>query len=223
MFSRIHTVLAATGILSMVFAGEAHASVVTESFSGVVAGSRTTDSFGWFGTFGTPQDLAGDILTGSYSYDSSLADFPVRNSAGDSYIGEGTNAGAFTVSISINGHGYTVGSSQQGQAETSSNDGTIPGTYELYVNAANSSNDLYYTLFGGAEWVAGANPALIDSPISLTTGEQQFGLSNASNYFSEVLSFDVTPADTSVPEPASIGMFLAGLLGMGGTRLRRRR
>ena len=154
-------------------------------------------------------------------------DFSINNSAGDNYFAEGTNANAITVTISINGHSYTVNSGSSGQVETTSNDGTIPGTYELFVHGGNSDNDAWYTLFGSGEWVPGASPALIDSPIDFADVEQQFTIANGSDYFSETLSFDLdltggSPV-TNTPEPASTGLLLVGLLGLTAARLRRRR
>jgi hypothetical protein len=225
MTRRAHVAFIAASLILPFVASQASATIVTKSFSGTIAGNRTTDLFGWFGTFGHSEDLSGATMTGSYTYDSSLDDFAANNSGVDSYVGEGTNAGAFTLTLSINGHSYSVSSSQFGQVETDSNDGTLPDTYGVIVDAANSDNFVVYTLVGAGEWVAGANPALIDSPIDFADTEQQFGISNASNQFNETLSFDVnsTEAPTSTPEPASTSLLLAGLLGLTAARLKRAR
>jgi hypothetical protein len=223
----VQTAVVVASLVLPLVVDQAHASVVTESFTGTIAGSRTTDPFGWFGTFGVGSDLAGATLTGSYSYDPSLMDSSTSNAGVDSYLAEGTNANAITVTISINGHTYTVNSEVFGQVETSSNDGTIPGTYELFVHGANSDNDAWYTLFGAGEWVPGASPALIDSPIDFADTEQQFSIGSGNDYYLETLSFDLDSIGngpvTSTPEPASTGLLLAGLLGLTAARLRRRR
>jgi hypothetical protein len=222
----VHTAFVAASLVLPFVANQAHASLVTESFTGTIAGTFTTDTHGWFGTFGVGSDLSGATVTGSYSYDPGLMDFPINNSGVDTYVAEGTNADAITVTISINGHTYTVNSETFGQVETSSNDGTIPDTYELFVHGANSDNDAWYTLFGAGEWVAGASPALIDSPIDFADVEQQLTIGNGSDYFLETLSFNLAsigngPA-TSTPEPASTGLLLAGVLGLSVAKLRRR-
>jgi hypothetical protein len=225
MTRRAHAVFIAASLILPFAASQASATIVTKSFSGTIAGDRTLDPHGWFGTFGVSEDLSGDTITGSYTYDSSLADFPTHNSGVDAYTGEGTNAGAFTMTLSVNGHTFTVDSSAGGEAETSSNDGTIPGTYGLIADATNSSNFVSYILFGTGEWVAGSSPALIDSPIDFADTEQQFEISNQRGQFDETLSFDVNTADvpTSTPEPASTSLLLAALLGLTAARLKRGR
>jgi hypothetical protein len=223
MTRRGHASFIAVCLILPFMASHASATIVTQSFSGTIAGDRTIDPHGWFGTFGVSENLSGATITGSYTYDSSLDDFTINNSAVDTYVGEGTNAGAFTVTISINGHSYSVSSSEAGQVETSSNDGTIPDTYQTIVDATNSSDFVSYILFGTGEWVAGASPALIDSPVDFANTEQQFEISNERGQFDETLSFDVNAPATSTPEPASTSLLLAGLLGLAAARLKRGR
>ena len=223
MTRRAHAVFIAASLMLPFVASQASATIVTESFSGTIAGDRPIDPHGWFGTFGVSEDLSGATITGSYTYDSSLADFAAHNSAVDSYVGEGTNAGAFALTLSINGHAYSVNSSEAGQVETSSNDDTIPDTYGVIVDATDADTFISYILFGTGEWVAGANPALIDSPVDFADTEQQFSISNERNQFSETLSFDVNALTISTPEPASTSLLLAGLLGLAAARRKRGR
>jgi hypothetical protein len=231
MTRRAHAAFIAASLILPFAASQASATVVTKSFTGTIAGDRTVDSFGWFGTFGHSENLAGATITGSYSYDSSLADFETNNSGVDAYTSEGTNAGAFTLSISINSHTFTISNaavtddSQGGQVETSDNDGTLPDTYQVNVDVTGASNFLVYTLVGSGQWVAGASPALIDSPIDFDDSAQEFGFSNALGQFDETLSFDVnsTGSSTSTPEPASTSLLLAGLLGLAAARRKRGR
>jgi hypothetical protein len=202
--------------------GQADAASITKSFTGTIAGSFTTDTFGWFAASGSSLD--GLTVSGSYSYDPGLMDFAVNNSAVDTYFAEGTNVGAISMSVTINGITHAAQSSVFGQVETSDHDEGAPaGTYDLFVHGASDTLDLYFTLFGQGTWVAGQNPALIDAPIIFAALTQQFSIAAGNDQFSETLSFDVTAdAEQDVPEPASATLMLLGLASLAGAKRQRR-
>ena len=109
--------LTAVAIVAVAFSGVAHASVVTETFTGFI--NSGTDNGGNFGVAGA--SLTGDTIAFSFSYDTGLlqADVNAGTDGSAEYLYPGTDdvyvdyAGdsAFSESVTINSQTVTIANS----------------------------------------------------------------------------------------------------------------
>jgi hypothetical protein len=204
----------------------AHATIMTGSFSGTMTSGTDQDNL--FGG-GIGSDLTEHPVTGTFVYDTAL--FSAAAPVGGTVQYTGTAAGALTITLTIGSVTYTF----QDRANSSiyldpgatsevtlvAND-TAPGvnaTFELDLGlpdtpfvTSNSLTGTYNATGLGGSIIQNSGFQIINSDPNEVVSGADF----------DVNSISVQQQSQDVPEPASVGLLLAGLAGIAGIRRRAR-
>jgi PEP-CTERM motif len=189
------------GAASLLPAGAARASIVSGSFSGTIAGN-TRDTYGLFGAAGA--ELGGETISGTYSYDTSVASFYSAQSTFDAYLG----TGGLTLSVSIGATSVvTAGVTNTEIIDTQ--DGAV--TEVTLANLAPAPL-IDFTVFALGAWVPGVT---INAPFTLdpTNFGQTIYVSSDGIHYDDLTFVGSSAPATPTPEPASLALLCVGLAG----------
>jgi len=205
----------------------AHATIMTGSFSGsMTAGTDENNLFGG----GIGSDLTEQFVTGTFVYDTTLFSAAAPVSGTVQYTA--TQAGALTITLTIGSVTYTfqdranssiyLDPSPTSEVTLTAND-TAPGvnaTFELDVGlpdtpfvTSNSLTGTYNAAELGDSVIQNSGFQIINSDPTEVVSGAEFNVN----------SIAVQQQSQDVPEPASVGLLVAGLAGISGIRRRRTR
>jgi hypothetical protein len=221
--------------------------IVMGTFSGTVFNSGNgVDEANLFG-FGANANLSGQAFTGTLIYDATALGTPsVDGSISSSVWASAPLSDPLTITLTVNGHTFAIAGTQhsvvsvfQGccaidpaiglgvEASTITGVGGPPygyivdlSEYMEYsspppITIASNIGDLGTVDFSSSELSTGAVAAAFYSVIITDPGYDEMIFS--------IHSFNVEPEETSVPEPTTLALFGAGLLGFAGFAVMRRR
>jgi hypothetical protein len=203
----------------------AHATIMTGSFSGTMTAGTDADNL--FGG-GVASDLTDDAVTGTFVYDTTL--FSAAAPVGGTVQYTATGAGALTITVTIGSVTYTfqdranssiyLDPSSTSEVTLVAND-TAPGvnaTFELDVGlpdtpflTSNSLTDTYDAAGLDDSVIQNSGFQISNSDPAEVVGGAEFNVN----------SIAVQQQSQDLPEPASMGLLLAGLAGITGIRRRR--
>jgi len=212
-----HRIIASLACSLLLAPAAAHATVMEGDFSGTI--DNGTDVTG---VFGTPGDLTGDSVTGTFTYNTALFS---QVTAGGVNTATGTGIGALTVTLSINGHSHTFTDNTSAGLllDTNASEATIESANSTGGNAENffldasdpitpfiTSTSLTATWSTTNPFSSSGTFAIID-PGAGAGGAFTLG------------TFEVTgQAPSPTPEPAGMALLAVGLGGVAAVRRRRR-
>ncbi len=199
--------LAASGFLVTA----AQADVIVGTYSGTLA-SGSIDTLGQFSSSGT--NLSGMSFSGDFSIDTDQTG-PTTSCAVGTICErtKGPSAASF-VSLTINGHTFTVAGNASAAALASQNTATDVTTYQAAAQRSLSTTALLVTFTDPA--LVG-NPATMLEDISMSGGQQDgnftivVGGSNLEQFNAAKYTLTVSDASLALPEPSAWILTLGAL------------
>lgn len=195
-------------------AGHAYATVVSETFSGTIAGANTIDTDDRFGQ-GDGANLAGQTITISYSYDTSAA---ATSGMAPTFNFYDFVTGGITVSAAVGSASTTVTS---GSLVTINSEATMQkngSETNTNIAADNETNEIIEVL--GVALQTFQSGVTINAPITPDpTMTWHMIIETGVDVNEEPFTFDDITV-TTAPEPTSLAVLVAGILGLAGLRRR---